>query len=85
MRYSTWFFEQVLVNSLLALTLTLNSTHSKSMERLDILKAAFGEQAQQFEDNLVAESKAQFDACKQPLIFTLHYEQQWQSSASYLR
>ncbi|GAA5961760.1 hypothetical protein JCM3765_004061 [Sporobolomyces pararoseus] len=32
------------------------------MERIDILKAAFGEQAQKFEDNLVADSKAQFDA-----------------------
>ncbi|GAA6005551.1 hypothetical protein JCM11491_003682 [Sporobolomyces phaffii] len=37
------------------------------MERLDILKAAFGANAQKFEDNLVADSKAQFDACKSPL------------------
>lgn len=33
------------------------------MERLDILKAAFGEQAQAFEDNLVEDSKAQLEAC----------------------
>jgi len=39
------------------------------MERLDILKAAFGDQAQQFEDNLKEESKATFDACKQLLPF----------------
>lgn len=38
------------------------------MERIDILKAAFGDHAQNFEDNIVADSKAQFDACKDSLL-----------------
>lgn len=40
------------------------------MERIDILKAAFGASADKFEENLVADSKAQFEACQSQFLYS---------------